>query len=326
MAEPKDHYEVLGLKRSATEAEIKAAYRKLARQYHPDVNKSADAAKHFNEVQEAYDTLSDPQKRKTYDQFGRAGAPGFRPGGGGGGGRPTGTYTWSNIGGDNFDVGGGFHEGDVGSIFEEIFGAAPGRASGSPFGSQARAKSRASRGRDLEAEVHVSFMESIRGGKQSLRVQRGGTTQTIEVTIPAGVTDGAKLRVRGSGAVSPSGSAAGDLILTVRVGAHPLFRREGELDIALDLPLTIAEAALGATVTVPTPTKPVELTIQPGASSGQRLRIRGMGVSIPGGKTGDFYAVIRIVAPKELSPDDREALKRIADHLPNPRAGNDWPA
>lgn len=330
MPTKRDHYDVLGVKRHATESEIKAAYRKLARQLHPDVNKAADAAQKFAEVQDAYDTLSDAHKRKLYDQFGHAGVEGSRAAGNGGGGprRPHGTYTWSNIAGEPFQ-GEGISDSDLGSIFEEIFGAGsarPSSAGGSPFGSHARARSRASKGRDIDAEITIGFLDAVRGGTHTLRIQRGGSTQSIEVTIPAGITDGTKLRVRGSGSPSAGGSGAGDLILAVRVGAHPLFRREGEkqLDLALDLPLTIAEAALGATITVPTPTKAVELTIPPGSSSGQRLRVRGLGVKTSAGDTGDFYAVLRIVAPKELSPEDHAALAAMRSRLPNPRSAAEW--
>ncbi len=334
MPTKRDHYDVLGLKRHATESDIKAAYRKLARQFHPDVNKAADAAQKFAEVQDAYDTLSDAPKRKLYDQFGHAGVEGSRAAGNGGGPgaggarRPHGTYTWSNIAGEPFQ-GEGISDSDLGSIFEEIFGAGsarPSSAGGSPFGSHARARSRASKGRDIDAEITIGFLDAVRGGTHTLRIQRGGSAQSIEVTIPAGITDGTKLRVRGSGSPSAGGSGAGDLILAVRVGAHPLFRREGEkqLDLALDLPLTIAEAALGTTITVPTPTKAVELTIPPGSSSGQRLRVRGLGIKTSAGDTGDLYAVLRIVAPKELSPEDHAALTAMRSRLPNPRSGTEW--
>lgn len=324
MPSQRDYYEILGIQRGASDDEIKAAYRKLARQYHPDVNKAPDAAAKFNEVQQAYDTLSDAGKRKVYDTYGHAGPSPFR--GGAAGGRPHGTYTWSNVAGEPFE--GAFSEGDLGSIFDEIFGAGARAGGAAPFGAAgARPKARArAKPREVNADITIGFLEAVRGGKHSLRVQRDGSAQTIEVTIPAGITDGTKLRIRGGAGGATPGIAAPDLIITVHVGAHPLFRREGarQLDIALDLPLTIAEAALGATVTVPTPTKPVELTIPPGSSSGQRLRVRGLGVRAADGSTGDFYAILRIVAPKSLAPEDRAALEKLAPRLTSPRDGPEW--
>lgn len=318
MPSPRDYYEVLGVSRHADEKTIKAAYRKLAREYHPDVNKSSDAPRQFNEVQEAYDTLSDAQKRRVYDQFGHAGAAAAASGQRA---RPHGTYTWSNIGGDRHTGGA---QPDLSDLFDEVFGGGGPR---SPFGSSApRTSSRAAQGRDLESDIMIGFMDAVHGGTQTVRLEQRGTTKSIEVTIPAGIADGARLRVRAAGQPGSRGAPPGDLILTVRIGAHPYYRREGErnLDLAMDLPLTIAEAALGAVITVPTPTKPVELTVPAGSSSGQKLRIRGLGIRAADGVTGDFYAVVKIVSPKDLTAADRTLLKELGERLPSPRTGPEW--
>jgi DnaJ-class molecular chaperone len=168
----------------------------------------------------------------------------------------------------------------------------------------------------------ISFMDSVKGATPTQAVNRGGKIERLEVTVPPGVEEGAKLRLRGKGHPSPNGGQAGDLIFTVKIGKHPLFRREG-LNVLLDLPLTIAEAALGAEISVPTPHAKVELTIPAGSSGGQRLRVKGHGVR--GRETsGDFIAVLKIVAPKELSDEDRAALESMRDRLPNPRTAPEW--
>ncbi|MEX2219640.1 MAG: DnaJ C-terminal domain-containing protein [Phycisphaerales bacterium] len=327
----RDYYDVLGVAKSASADDIRKAYRKLARQYHPDVNKSADAQKRFTEVQEAYDALSDEQKRRTYDQFGhtqtRAGPP---PGGAAGG---AGHYTWSNVGGPGgFGGGGGAGGVDVdmehlGSVFEAFFG---GRGAPQGFGAAGRSRARGGRGRPrpapaeeqpaVEHELNITFLTAARGGTERLRLIEDGATRTVEVKIPRGISDGARLRV-------------GEVLLKVRVGHHPLFRRaefpgqpEQGLDLHLDLPLTIAEAALGATVTVPTLDGMVDLTIPPGTSSGRKLRIRGRGVEDAQGKRGDLYVAARVVVPDgaKLAPEDAAALRRIAEAGPAPRAGDEW--
>lgn len=322
MTTKRDYYEVLGVDRSASQDEIKSAYRKLARKYHPDVNKSPDAHERFSEVQDAYAVLSDEDKRKAYDRYGHAGAEGVFGGGGPGGG----TYTWSNVAGTSE---GGFSEADVGSIFEEIFGAEPGRArsyksSGfGGFGASARARSKKPRPKDIEHAITVDFMTALKGGAQDIRVTRGGSSQTIEVTIPKGTASGSKLRVRSAGAPGSGGSKPGDLILTINIGSHPLFRRDGS-SVMIDLPLTIVEATLGAEVTVPTPWGSVELKVPPGSSSGTRLRVKGHGVRPEKGGPGDFYAVVKIVPPIALDEEERRTLERLGKKLPSPRVGPEW--
>ena len=321
MAAAKTFYEILGVSRSADVDAIKSAYRRLARQYHPDVNKDPDAAEKFREVQTAYETLSDPKKRALYDRVGHdafvRGATAAAPGGAGRG--PT--YTWSSVGGPG--PGGateGFDFGDLSDLFGDVFGG--GGFGGRPAG--ARARSTPQRGRDIRTERLISFDAAIHGSTEAVRVHRGGAAQTIEVRIPKGVADGAKLRVRGAGEPSPTGGTAGDLILTVRVGAHPLFRRSG-LDVEFDLPLTIVEATLGATVSVPTPRgRKAELKVPAAAASGTKLRLRGRGVEIEDGSAGDLYAVVKIVPPKMLASKDRAMLENLATRLESPRRGSLW--
>ncbi len=317
----RDYYEVLGVPRSASADEIKKAHRRLVREWHPDRNKSPDAAKRFAEIQEAYDHLSDPEKRKTYDRFGHTRGP-AGVGGAPGGGR---TYTWTSTGGpgggfdaEGFDFGAG---GDVGSIFEELFGRS--RRGGAGRGRGARAAAPAMRGEDIPHTLDITFDTALRGGKESLRLMRGNESETIEITIPPAISDGAKLRLRGKGQPSPSGGESGDLILTIRVGKHPWYRREG-LDVYLDVPITIAEAVSGATVQVPTPQGSVSLKVPAGANSGQKLRLSGRGAQTADGKRGDFYAVVQVQTPRDLSSADRDLIARLADRLPNPRRGQPW--
>jgi curved DNA-binding protein len=338
----RDYYDVLGVAKTASADDIRKTYRRLARQYHPDLNKAPDAQKRFTEIQEAYDTLSDENKRKIYDQFGHMGEgrgpdPRGRQAAGGAGGSPH--YTWTNVGGEGAEF--DFDSNDVGSMFEAFFGGRGGgfgQAAGPRAGRGGRARSRTpggeeepvgrrARARAVEHEVRIDFLTAARGGVQPLRIARDGKSTTIDVTIPKGVADGAKLRVRGAA------GGEGDLILLIRVEPHPLFRRgEGSdlgksLDLYLDLPLTIAEATLGATVAVPTLDGVVDLTIPPGTSSGQRLRLRGRGIEDAAGAKGDLYTVIKVVVPsgKDVSPTERSALIEISARTPNPRSGADWP-
>lgn len=319
----RDYYTVLGVNRGASADEIKRAYRGLARKLHPDVNKDADATKKFAEVQEAYDVLSDDKKRKMYDQFGHAGVKSGAAGGGHPGGGPH--VRWSTGSGSNID----FDVEDIGSMFDAIFGGAGGMGGGrggSPFGGGRgkKAKARAhAEPEPVRADLSISFMTACKGGTESFRVSEGDRSRTIEVKIPAGVSSGQQLRVRG-------GAGEADLILTVLVGEHPVFKRGprdgvgGANDIFLELPLTIAEATLGASVTVPTLEGSVELTIPPGTPSGRPLRLRGRGVHAASGDQGDIYAITKIVPPKDLSSDEREVIESIGKRQGSPRTGLGW--
>ena len=341
---PRDYYEILGVPRTAEPDAIKKAYRKLAKKYHPDVNKDAGAAERFAEVQEAFEVLHDAQKRKMYDQFGHAGVNpraedpwgaagggGARPGGGGG------RKTYTTPGGYSFNfenLGQGFTLDD---IFQQMFnqqaagGAGGGGTGGAPggagFGGARGARRGAGaaaaadvKGDDLRHDVTIPFDQAVKGGTVTIRISGPAGTQSIDVKIPRGIADGAKLRVRGKGHPSPTGGASGDLILTVHISAHPWFRRDG-LDLSVDVPVSIDEAVFGATVEAPTLDGRASLKVPPGTGSGQRLRLRGAGIEDTKGSKGDLYAVIQIQPPKDLTDEQRSALEQMRGKLPNPRQG-----
>lgn len=321
----RDYYDILGVARSASTEDIRKAYRALARKLHPDVNKAPDAAAKFNEVQQAYDVLSDEAKRKVYDQFGaEAFAPGAAPPRGGASRPGRGTYTWTSTGGA--PGAGDFDAEDLGDMFESIFGSRSGFGGGGRAGRGKRTRVEADEADVVRREISVGLDEVARGGTRTIRMEEGGRTRTAEVKIPRGVDDGAQLRMRGA-------AGGRDLVLTVRVMPHALFRR-GEtaetgrgLDLYLDLPLTIAEAALGATVPVPTAEGIVELRVPEGTSSGRKLRLRGKGLRDEAGREGDLYAIVRIVVPAgKLSEPEAAVLRTISSRGEPPRAGPEWRA
>ncbi len=306
MAE-RDPYEVLGVSRTATEDEIRAAYRKLARTHHPDVSTEPDADKKFAEVQEAYEVLSDAEKRAAYDRFGRAGAPGT----GGGPGDFSGGWGGQQVDPSQFE-----------DIFEQMFGGGGpgGRPSAGPGGfgggGPRTARRTPRRGADVPLTVSVTFQTAALGGTEHLELQDGSN---VDLRIPAGIDEGAKLRIRGRGGAGMDGGDRGDVIVTIHVGRHPWLTRQG-LDLSVDVPITIAEAAIGTKVRVSLLKGSVDLRIPPGSSSGTRLRVRGQGITPESDDAGDLYAVIAVVAPKELSEADLDNLKSLAGRLPDPRA------
>ncbi len=300
-----DFYDTLGVPRTASDDEIKKAYRALARKLHPDVNKAPDAADRFAQVQEAYDVLSDPEKRRLYDRAGHAGFEGA-PGPG----------AWAEAAPVDMD--------DLGSMFDTFFGARDVGGGFGGFGSQqTRARSAprspSRRAADLTHESTIDLETAARGGSQRLVISRDGKSRTIEVTIPKGVHDGARLRVRGEGQPARTpGAKASDLILTIRVRPHARFKRgEGDapLDLTADLPLTISEATLGAKVELPLLLGGSgTITIPPSTASGARLRVKGAGLEDAKGKKGDLYALVKIVPPDASLVDEqlREALERLS--------------
>jgi curved DNA-binding protein len=321
----RDYYETLGVGRDASDEEIRRAYRRLARENHPDVNKDPSAEDRFKEVSEAYEVLRDPEKRRQYDRLGpnwRAGqdvsdAEGFGggrdsggfgggPGGGGGGG-------WDDVRVDFGDGTGGFGGGDASDFFEQLFGrGARGRAGGGPFGGFS------TRGGDQEAVLELSLEEAAAGGRRSITL---GDGRDYEVEIPPGVRDGQRIRLAGEGAPGAGGGARGDLFLRVRIRPHPRFRLDGR-DIYLDLPVAPWEAALGTSVRVPTLRGSARLRIPPGSSSGRRLRLRGEGMPDPRGRPGDLYAVVQIHVPRRLTREERELFEQLAEVSSfDPRAG-----
>lgn len=317
----RDYYEVLSVPRNATTAQIKSAYRKLARQYHPDVNKSPDAHANFTEATEAYEVLSDSKKRKMYDRFGHAGAPGF--GGAGGRGGPR-VYTGAGKGGSDFseifggpDVGGGF----VGMSLDDILAAlGRGRSTG-----KGRRSTRMRKGADMEYPITLDFLQAVRGVTTTVRIRSEGPegkTETIDLKIPPGVAEGQKIRVRGKGQAGPGG--AGDLYILTHITKHPYFTRKGA-DMYVDVPISITEAALGAKVAVPTIDGMTTVTIPPGTNGAQKLRLKGKGVGSAGDPRGDQYVVIRIVVPNEISERGRQLLESFSEAEKfDPRANVPW--
>ncbi len=312
----KNFYDILGVSRGASDDEIKAAYRRLARKLHPDVNKAPDAQARFTEVQEAYDVLSDPEKRRLYDRTGRvgvgaAGVAGAATGPGGGGVHHGFTVDFEDLD-------------DLGSVFDSFFG---GRAGFSTQSRRTRPHRPPRRGNDLRQTVHVRLEDIAHGTTLRTTTPSG---DHVEVKIPAGCADRTTLRLKGRGAPSPSpGGPNGDLLIAVHVEPHPLFTRgrpnepdPKSADLSITLPVTIAEATLGATVDVPTLEGPVRLTIPPGTSSGRRLRLKGRGLPGKGGARGDLYTLIRIVPPDpaSLDEDERRTLERLGGRQPSPRA------
>lgn len=309
----KDLYSILGVARSASADEIKKAYRALARKLHPDVNKAPNAATEFAKVQEAYDVLSDEKKKRYYDQFGVA--PGSAAGEAGAGQHAGQHAGWGpgGFGGHNVRVEGmDLDPEEIGSMFESFFGRggsdpfARGPFAGARPGGRASAAQRARAPEPVEHEVLISFMTSATGGKEDVRLVTDDKPRTIEVNIPAGVRDGQQLRVR-------KGAGDRDVVITVKVGEHPRFRRGEGNDVLVDLPLNIAEATLGATVPVTTLEGEVELTVPPGTPSGAKLRLRGKGIKPASGTAGDLYAVIKVVTPKPatLSATEVATLRAI---------------
>ncbi|MEJ2654023.1 MAG: DnaJ C-terminal domain-containing protein [Acidihalobacter sp.] len=303
----KDYYELLGVPRDAEPDAIKKAYRRLARKYHPDVSKEPDAEERFKEVNEAYEVLSDSEKRSAYDRLGanwKAGQD-FRP--------PPGWEQAADFGAGHGFGGAQFNASGFSDFFDALFGGGF-RQAGAGGGHAGAAGFRA-RGQDQEAELSLDLEAAFHGGRQSLRMGNG---RTLSVNIPAGVGDGQRIRLSGQGAAGMGGGPAGDLYLSVHIRPHSLYRVDGR-DIYLDLPLTPWEAALGATVTVPTLAGKVELKIPAGSRSGRKMRLKGRGM--PGKTPGDLYVVLKIETPPAETEEHREFYERMRRELPfDPRA------
>jgi DnaJ-class molecular chaperone len=316
-----DYYKTLGVSRDASQEEIQKAYRTLARKYHPDMNPDdQNAKKKFQQVQAAFDVLSDPQKREMYDRYGSS----FETMGAGG---PGAGATWHSGPGFSFS----FEDIDFGQFFGERFGPDADVDIGDVFSRFGRTTRRARRkpggrgGADLHTEIQIPFATSIKGGEVQLNVERTGRAGgTVAVKIPPGLEDGKRIRLRGQGEPASGGGPPGDLLLTVHVAPHPCFERRGH-HLHVKLPVTLAEAALGGKVDVPTPHGTVSLRIPPGTSSGAKLRIKGHGVQVPGGMAGDLFAEVQVVVPDALDRASREAIRKLDErYSEEPRANLRW--
>jgi molecular chaperone DnaJ len=370
VAAGKDFYQILGVERSATEKEIKSAYRKLARKYHPDVNPGDKASEErFKDISEAYEVLSDPEKRQKYDAFGSQ----WESAGMGGPGAGAGGFTYrpgGGAGGVQFDFGGA--GGGGGAPWEDLLGG----FFGGGGGTGRRPTQTAARGADLQYEIEVSLEEAFRGGERRFTITApdtcptchgtgaepgasletcplcqgsgrgvswrgfsiggdvcercGGTgkipsqkchtcrgtgqverPRAVTVSIPKGVDEGNKLRVAGQGSPGEHGAPAGDLYLSVKMRPHPLFERKGE-DLYVDLPVTFAEAALGADVEVPTMNGRVTMKIPPGVQSGQQLRLSGQGMPRRAGGSGNLFARLKVTVPRNLSDEERQLIEKLS--------------
>jgi len=310
-----DYYRLLGVSRSADAKEIQRAYRKLARKYHPDVNKDAGAEDRFKQISEAYHVLADPDSRAQYDRFGpefrqyagaereyasqtRAGAAG---GGGGTRARPGPSgFTWSSAQGG---TGPGGASVDWGDLFGDVFGSM--------------------RGIDHEATLELTVEEAFRGGDRTVVVSGpDGDRQTFDIQIPPGVLDGQRMRVAGGGGTGRQDGGAGDLIVTFRVRPGHRMRLDGK-NIEMDLLISPWEAALGSSVSTKAPGGPITVRVPPGSSSGRRLRLKGQGMPQPGGKPGDLFAKVKIMVPPHLTDRERELFEQLRrDSAYDPRAAS----
>ena len=305
----KDYYKILGVERDATQDDIKRAYRQLARKFHPDINKDAGAEAQFKEVGEAYEALSDAEKRAAYDQLGKDWKAGqeFKP-----------PPDWDA----GFEFSGRSSGGDFSDFFEGIFGASRGERGG---------RTRTTfhmRGEDHHAKIVIDLRDALEGATRTIslrmpEVDDGGHVlvrdKSLTVQIPKGVTEGQSIRLKGQGSPGTGGSPAGDLYLEVRFRPDPLYRVVGK-DLYIDLPVAPWEAALGASVKMPTPAGPIMLKVPSGSNHGRELRVRGRG--IPAAEPGDLYAVLKIVWPPANNEKARQIYEEMAKELAfDPRAG-----
>lgn len=313
----KDFYKVLGVDKTASDAELKKTYRKLARQFHPDSNPGDAAAEaRFKEISEAYSVLSDKEQRAEYDQVRAMGSGArFTAGGPGQGGGFEDVFggMFGQQGGQRVRFGQGGRGGGAGG-FEDILGGMFGGGQG--FGQSSggfRGFGGPTKGRDVTASTTLDFTTAIAGDTVKLSQGNG---RPVNVRIPAGVSDGQKIRLRGRGEPSPDGGEAGDLVVTVSVRKHPVFERDGQ-HLRVDVPVTFVEAALGATIQVPTlGGEPVKLKVAPGTPSGRVLRVKGRGVTTKN-STGDLLATVQVAVPSHLSDKQREAVEALRAALPD---------
>ncbi len=309
----KDYYKIMGIEKDATQSEIKIAYRKLARKYHPDVSKEADAEIRFKEVGEAYEALKDPEKRAAYDQLGanwKAGQD-FHP-----------PPDWDA----GFEFSGGGYTGGDASAYSDFFESLFGRGFESAQPGQHRG-SYSARGKDHHAKVMIDLEDAYQGATRGITLQSPeldsnghiiNKQRTLNIKIPKGVKQGQRIRLSGQGSAGMGGTSAGDLYLEITFNAHSIYKVDGH-DVYLDLPITPWEAALGAKVKVPTPNGSIYLTIAAGTSGGKKLRLKGRG--IPGKTPGDLYVITQITLPPADNDSAKELYRKMEQELPyNPRS------
>lgn len=321
-----DLYQVLGVSKNASQDEIQKAYLKLARKYHPDMNPDdpEGAKKKFQELQHAFDTLKDPEKRKQYDQFGEnferfGGAGGGFQGFNGFGGFSNGAGFQGNVNIDDIlKVFGGAMGGGMGG---NPFGGAAG---GGPFGGRGRSRRSAApeKGANTASRLLVPFKIAVLGGVMpiSVRDPKSGKVKSVDVKIPVGIEAGKKIRLSGMGDPSPNGGPAGDLIVTIDVDTHQFFSRDGD-ELYVRVPISLKEAAFGGKVDVPTPYGVVSVKIPEGATTGTKLRLKGFGVRRGKGNDGNLYVLFEIVTPKVWDQEDLELLRKMKLQSDNPRDG-----
>ncbi len=309
-----DLYQTLGVARDASKDDIQKSYRKLARKYHPDLNQGDEqASQKFKRVQEAYDVLSDEEKRAAYDRYGadfeRMRTGGFNPNSAGGASFEG--LDIEQIFRSSGGKGGGGFENGFSDFFEQMFAGGGGGA-----GTQRRRSAAPpTPGKNIRHEIEIPFAKSINGGTTEFVLRTTTESNKLSVNIPAGIESGAKMRLRGKGEPSGSGGPAGDLILVVNVSDHPYFRRLGQ-NLELTLSITLREAALGAKIDVPTPTSTIALMVPPCSSSGRKLRLRGQGVPGRGGGRGDLIVQLQIVLPPTLDAEAQAMIEKIDDNNP----------
>ena len=306
----KDYYEVLGVNRNASDSDIKKAYRKLAIKYHPDKNPgNKNAEDRFKEVSEAYEVLRDSQKRRMYDQFGHVGAHAGGGGAGGVQGTPFGGFDFSDIKQQGFE-GFGQHTNPqdlVNEIFGDIFSGGFGRK---------RAGAENQRGADLRYTVSLTFEESARGCEKTINFIRKRQLKDdharISVTIPPGVKEGQRLKLRGEGDTPPIGGEPGDLYVVINLQKHPLFGREGQ-NILMEMPISFVDAIIGTTVEIPTLSGKAKLNIQPGTNSGKILRLKGKGFpKVGGAEAGDMLIKIIVDIPVNLNKEQLKMIEQLS--------------
>lgn len=322
-----DYYKTLNVSKTASTEQIKKAYREMARKCHPDMNPDDPSAKgRFQKLQEAYDVVGNPEKRKFYDQFGVD--PNSGPQG------PQGPQSWESSGGwpgsGPFNFSGGGEAQNIDDILRMFTGGFGGDASEEMFGTRSggrrprrRATQAPMKGDDLEQRISVPFVTAVSGGIFMLQKRFGSKDETIEVKIPAGIENGKKIRLRGQGKLGSQGGENGDLLLEIHAEEHPFFERKGN-DLHVKLPISLKEAVLGASVDVPTPQGVRSLKIPPNSGARKKLRMKGCGVPIPG-KAGDLIVEFAVMLPSEWSEEDKKAIRLLKTELKeNPRSELRW--